>query len=194
MLFSNSIFVAVAITLLASVVPVYCAKIDTPAIKDSTILRSTVSCANCPESNCYKCTLGHEQTLEANTGGLAFIQSLIGFHMPVDASQVTNCTIQIPAFTTQHEYPLTVVVSQAAASDWDEDTVDGENAPAPGNQIAEAEVPAFANLGPVDITPACQSAVNGEFSVYFGSKTDHYKFWSKDSGNPAILHINYNEA
>ncbi|KAI9472991.1 hypothetical protein LPJ78_005543 [Coemansia sp. RSA 989] len=194
MLLSNSIATTVAIALLASFAHVYGAKVDTPAVKDSTILRSTVSCANCPESNCYKCTLGHENTLVANTGGLAFIQSLIGFHMPVAASQVTNCTVQIPAFTTRHENPLTVVVSQAASSDWNEDTVNGENAPASGSQIARVDVPAYANLGPVDITPACQSAINGEFSVYFGSGTGRYEFWSKDSGNPAILHITYNEA
>ncbi|KAJ2448271.1 hypothetical protein EV183_005527 [Coemansia sp. RSA 2336] len=194
MLLSNSIATTVAIALLALLMPVYGARIDTPAVKDSTILRSTVSCANCPESNCYKCTLGHDKTLVANTGGLAFIQSLIGFHMPVDASRVTNCTVQIPAFTTQHENPFTVVVAQAASSDWNEDTVNGENAPASGSQIAQVDVPAYANLGPVDITPACKSAVNGEFSVYFGSRIGRYEFWSKDSGNPAILHITYKKA
>ncbi|KAJ2309481.1 hypothetical protein H4S02_010269 [Coemansia sp. RSA 2611] len=165
--------------------------IDTPATKDSTILRSTTSCTSCPENNCYKCTLGHENTLVANTGGLAYIQALIGFHMPVEASQVSNCTIQIPAFTT-HEYPFTVIISNAASSDWDEDTVSGENAPAPGSEIAKVYVPAYNNLGPVDITPACQAAVNGEFSVYFGAQSDRFEFWSKDSGNPAILHIQTN--
>ncbi|KAJ2340186.1 hypothetical protein IWW50_006758 [Coemansia erecta] len=182
---------AVAAVLLASVSSVSGANVDTPAVKDSTILRSTVSCPDCPESNCYKCTLGHDDKLSARTGGLAYIQSLVGFHMPVGASQVTSCTVQIPAFATRHEYPLTVVISQAAASDWNEDTVNGENAPAPGSTIATVDVPAYANLGAVDITPACKAAINGEFSIYFGVQTDSYEFWSKDSGNPAILHIAY---
>ncbi|KAJ2495814.1 hypothetical protein GGH96_006229 [Coemansia sp. RSA 1972] len=186
-LFSTT-FVTVAAVMLATAASVS-GNVDTPAVKDSTILRSTVSCPSCPENNCYKCTLGHENTLRAKTGGLSYVQSLIGFHMPVDASQVTNCTVQIPAFTTRHEYPFTVVISQAAASDWNEDTVTGENAPAPGDTIAQVDVPAYNNLGPVDITPACKSAINGDFSVYFGVRMDSYEFWSKDSGNPAILHI-----
>ncbi|KAJ2557986.1 hypothetical protein GGH12_006029 [Coemansia sp. RSA 1822] len=181
-------FVTVAAVLLAKAASAS-GNVDTPAVKDSTILRSTVSCPDCPENNCYKCTLGHENTLRTNTGGLAYVQSLIGFHMPVDASQVINCTVQIPAFTTRHENPFTVVISQAAASDWNEDTVTGENAPAPGDTIAQIDVPAYNNLGPVDITPACKTAINGDFSVYFGVRTDSYEFWSKDSGNPAILHI-----
>ncbi|KAJ2832726.1 hypothetical protein J3B01_004727 [Coemansia erecta] len=186
-LFSTT-FVTVVAVLLATVVSVS-GNVDTPAVKDSTILRSTVSCSGCPENNCYKCTLGRETTLRASTGGLAYIQSLIGFHMPVEASQVVNCTVQIPAFTTRHENPFTVIISQAAAMDWNEDTITGENAPAPGDTIAQVDVAAYANLGPVDITPACKIAINGEFSVYFGVQADSYEFWSRDSGNPAILHI-----
>ncbi|KAJ2497033.1 hypothetical protein GGH96_005401 [Coemansia sp. RSA 1972] len=109
--------------------------------------------------------------------------------MPVDASQVTNCTVQIPAFTTRHEYPFKVIISQAAVSDWNEDTITGENAPAPGDAIAIVDVAAYNNLGPVDISSACKIAINGEFSVYFGVQSDSYEFWSRDSGNPAILHI-----
>ncbi|KAJ2077427.1 hypothetical protein H4R24_005135 [Coemansia sp. RSA 988] len=166
--------------------------IDTPAVKDSTILRSTTNCPQCPESNCYKCTLGHNNTLVASSGGLAFLQSLVGFDMPVTGTQVESCRVQIPAFLT-HQYPLTVIISSAAATNWDEDTVDGSNAPASGDIITSVDVPAFNNLGAVDISSACKAAVNGEFSIYFSAGSNRYEFWSKDSGNPAILHITTND-
>ncbi|KAJ2728723.1 hypothetical protein IW152_005886 [Coemansia sp. BCRC 34962] len=153
-------------------------------------MRSTVSCTNCPNNNCYECTLGYDQKLVANTGGLAFVQALIGFKMPVSGSSVSSCTIQIPAFTTPLQYPITVQFFTAALSDWDEDTVTANNAPAAGTLINSVEVPAYNNLVATDITAACQSAgSDGEFSVYLGAQFGHFEFWSKDSGNPAIIHI-----
>ncbi|KAJ2722999.1 hypothetical protein GGI07_002956 [Coemansia sp. Benny D115] len=164
--------------------------IDTPAVKDSTIMRSTVSCPDCPERNCYKCTLGHDVKLTANTGGLAYVSALVGFEMPVGPDQVESCYIQIPAFTSPLQSPITILVSKASGSDWSEDTITAESAPSIGDQVASVNVPAYNNLGPVDITSACQSAdSNGAFSVYFNAQFGYFSFWSRDSGNPAILHI-----
>ncbi|KAJ1856624.1 hypothetical protein H4R99_004897 [Coemansia sp. RSA 1722] len=189
MRFYNTLL-ALAGTLAATV---YAAKttsgFDTPAVKDSTIYRSTVSCPDCPDRNCYKCTLGHEDKLIANTGGLAYLSALVGFEMSTDGSNVKSCTVQIPAFSTRLQSPITVLVSKAESSDWSEDTVNGENAPATGDVIASVDVPAYNNLPAVDITPACQVAVDGKFSIYFSASFDHFEFWSKDSGNPAILHV-----
>ncbi|KNG87174.1 hypothetical protein ANOM_003784 [Aspergillus nomiae NRRL 13137] len=164
--------------------------IDTPATKDSTILRSTVSCPTCPDRNCYKCTLGHDGTLQANTGGLAYIRSLIAFQLPVPAASITACTVQFSAFTKPLEAPVNVTAAQALSSDWDEDTVTGENAPDAGDVFAEIEVPAYANMGAIDVTPACKGAdEDGKFSIFLGTKFGRIEVWSKDSGNPAILHI-----
>ncbi|KAJ1664886.1 hypothetical protein IW140_003705 [Coemansia sp. RSA 1813] len=163
---------------------------DAPATKDSTIMRSTVSCPDCPDRNCYKCTLGHDDKLTVNTGGLAFNQALVGFTLPVDASEVTQCMVQIPAFVTPLQYPLNITVYLAASSDWDEDTVDGENAPQAGAQVAIVTVPASFNPAPIAITQACQAAdANRQFSIYFGAQFGYYQFWSKDSGNPAIISV-----
>ncbi|KAJ1963604.1 hypothetical protein GGI12_001961 [Dipsacomyces acuminosporus] len=164
-------------------------KYDRPAIKDSTILRSTVSCPNCPVRNCYKCRLGHEKTLQANTGGLAFVRTLIGFRMPVDGSLVAKCTLQIPAFTTPLQYPVNVTFSRALSSSWNEGTVTGENAPDSGPPFNSVTVPAHTNMGPIDITQACRWANRRRFSIYIGTQFGRIEFWSKDSGNPAILHI-----
>ncbi|OGM47459.1 hypothetical protein ABOM_002595 [Aspergillus bombycis] len=164
--------------------------IDTPATKDSTIFRSTVNCPACPDGNCYKCTLGHDATLQTNTGGLAYIRSLIAFQLPVPAASVTACTVQFPAFTKPLEAPVNVTVAQALSSDWNEDTVTGENAPDSGDVFTEIEVPAYANMGPIDVTPACKGAdEDGHFSIFVGTKFGRIEVWSKDSGNPAILHI-----
>ncbi|KAJ1783345.1 hypothetical protein LPJ59_006605, partial [Coemansia sp. RSA 2399] len=81
---------------------------EAPATKDSTIMRSTVSCPNCPNRNCYECTLGHDDKLTVNTGGLAYNQALVGFTLPVDASEVTQCMVQIPAFVTPLQAPINI--------------------------------------------------------------------------------------
>jgi hypothetical protein len=169
-------------------------EIARPALKDSTILRSTVSCMNCPDLNCYKCTLGHNDTLQANTGGLAYIRSIVGFKLPVAASSVTKCTVQMPAFTKLPEYPVNVTVARAKSSTWTEDTIDGENAPDAGDVFNTVNVPALSNLPAFDVTPACKKAAkNGGFSIYLGTESGSFAIWSKDSGNPAVLHISYDE-
>lgn len=169
-------------------------EISIPAIKDSTILRSTVSCPNCPDRNCYKCTLGHENTLQANTGGLAYIRALVGFELPVPSSSVTGCSVQFPAFTQPLQFPVNVTVARAASSEWNEDTVDGENAPDSKRPFTMVTVPVNTNMGPINITQACRHAASdGQFSIYLGTQFDQIEIWSKDSGNPAILHIQFNE-
>ncbi|KAJ2156630.1 hypothetical protein GGF46_005052 [Coemansia sp. RSA 552] len=158
-----------------------------PAAKDSTIMRSTVSCPDCPESNCYKCTLGNEDTLKANTGGLAFIMSLIGFDHGLDGHSIVSCNVTVPAFTRLSPQEIGVNVYNGGAFDWDESTVTSETVPGPGDLIAQITVPSYGNIGTIDITPACQAAVDGKFNIFFGSASGSYEFWSKDSGNPAIL-------
>ncbi|KAL4779612.1 hypothetical protein BJX76DRAFT_75027 [Aspergillus varians] len=170
-------------------------QVDRPAIKDSTILRSTVSCTECPENDCYRCTYGSDEKLRANTGGLAWIRSLVGFQLPdeVDPSTITQCTVQFPAFTRLPESGFNLTVVPAVSSDWDEATVNGNNAPAATDAITVVSVPALTNPPLLDVTNACQTAgVDGQFSIYLGAEFGSYEIWSKDSGNPAVLHIFYN--
>lgn len=170
------------------------ADIDRPAIKDSTILRSTTGCPACPEQDCYQCTKGHEDTLEASTGARALVRTLIGFELPVSADKVEKCTVQTPAFTKLPQSPITLTVSAAKSSDWDEDTVSGDTAPESGVIFNTVEVPALSNPPPIDVTTACKAASeDGEFSVYLGTESGSFAIWSKDSGNPAVLHVTYNE-
>ncbi|EEQ31333.1 hypothetical protein McanMca71_004556 [Microsporum canis] len=167
-------------------------ELSRPALKDSTILRSTVSCPDCPERNCYKCTLGHNNTLLANTGGLAYIRTLVGFQLPVPTKKVKKCTVQFPAFVQRIQTAINVTVSEAMSSNWDEDTVTGENAPDSGEPFSSLLVPALNNMGPLDVTQACKAAAdNGDFSIFVGTQFGRIEIWSKDSGNPAILHTYY---
>ncbi|KAI9504335.1 hypothetical protein GGI25_004369 [Coemansia spiralis] len=169
----------------------YCAaeQYDSTATKDSSILRANAKCPNCPESNCSKCTFGHENNLVVNIGGTIYETAIVGFHMPVAGSQVSSCVVQMPTFLVPIQSDLNVTIFSAAPLDWNEDTVDGENAPPFYKRIANVYVPASTNLGPVDITQACQDAVNGEFSIYFTTDQGYYQFLSKDSGHPASLRI-----
>lgn len=119
---------------------------------------------------------------------------LIGFQLLVPGSSVTSCTVQSPMFRSTAQYFVDLTISQAASSYWDEDTVDGENAPDSQDPFTKIHVrPDHTNLKPIDITPACQGAASdGQFSIYvateFGSLKD---IESKDSGNPAISRITY---
>lgn len=168
------------------------AQVNRPATKDSTIMRSTVSCADCPGNDCYQCTYGSGDRLRANTGGLAWIRSIVGFKIPgeVDPSTITQCTVQFPAFTKLPEYGFNLTVSPAVSSDWDEATVNGNNAPPSTDAINVIPVPALTNPPLLDITDACKSGGDdGQFSIYIGAEFGSFEIWSKDSGNPAILHI-----
>ncbi|KAJ1782370.1 hypothetical protein LPJ59_006812 [Coemansia sp. RSA 2399] len=98
--------------------------------------------------------------------------------------------VQIPAFVTPLQAPINITVYLAASSDWNEDTVDGENAPQVGEQVAIVTVPAGFNAADIAITQACQAAdANRQFSIYFGAQFGYYQFWSLDSGNPAIISV-----
>ncbi|KAL4793610.1 hypothetical protein BDV19DRAFT_391036 [Aspergillus venezuelensis] len=169
-------------------------QISRPSIKDATIMRSTVSCAECPESNCHKCTYGSDARLRASTGGLTWVRSIVGFQLPddVDPSTITECTVQFPAFTELPRSGFNLTVAPAVSSDWDEATVNGENAPAPTDALDIYSIPALTNPPLLDVTTACQIADNdGQFSIYLGAEFGSYEVWSKDSGNPAVLHIFY---
>ncbi|KAA8648048.1 hypothetical protein EYZ11_006106 [Aspergillus tanneri] len=169
--------------------------ISRPAIKDSTILRSTVSCVNCPDKNCNKCTLGHEKTLKANTGGHAYLRWLVGFCLPesLSSTSVTKCNVQFPGFTQHGGYPapVNVTVSRAVSSKWNEEDVTAGNAPDEDNvSTSVVNVPAYSNLEALDVTEACKRAdENGEFSIYVGTQSGTMEVWSLDSGNAAILHV-----
>ncbi|KAJ1963603.1 hypothetical protein GGI12_001960 [Dipsacomyces acuminosporus] len=165
---------------------------SSPATKDSTIIRSTAGCPSCPDSNCYKCTLGHEKTLESGFTQDAFINALVGFKLPVSSSSVTRCTVQFPAFTQPLQSPVTITITKAASSNWDEDTVTAENAPDFESPFTMVTVPPNTNMDPIDITQACKEAASdGQFSIYLGNQPGEIKIWSKDSGNPAILNITF---
>ncbi|KAJ2801707.1 hypothetical protein H4R20_003572 [Coemansia guatemalensis] len=186
-----SAVIALVATTLATVVVAESRNITTPAVQDATILRSSTTCAECPESDCNKCALGRNNTLVASTG-VSYYQALVGFHMPVAAFQVKSCSVQIPAML-RNDKTINVIISQAGTASWSEDTVNSGNAPNFGNVIASVQLPPYNNLGPVDVTTACRSAIEGEFSLYFAAGTERYEFWSRDSGNPALLHITTND-
>ncbi|KAL5365129.1 hypothetical protein BJX96DRAFT_179560 [Aspergillus floccosus] len=184
------------LALLPLITPLHASETATPATKDSTIFRSTVSCPACPDRNCYKCTLGHNDTLVANTGGLAYLRWLVDFDLPAEVAPaaVTSCTVQFPGFVAPVGAGINVTVSTAVSSDWDEDTVTAENAPDAGDVLSTVEVPAYANLPALDVTGACRGAGgDGAFSIYVGTVFGRMEVWSKDSGNPAILHVSYDD-
>lgn len=109
------------------------------------------------------------------------------------SEKVTECTVQTPAFTRLPQSPLEVTVAAAKTSDWDEETVSGGNAPEDDGVFNTVSVPALSNLPAFDVTPACKASGDGQFSIYLGVESGSFEIWSKDSGNPAILHVTYED-
>ncbi|KAJ2709485.1 hypothetical protein H4R19_004224 [Coemansia spiralis] len=163
--------------------------VDTAAVKDASIYFSGTGCAQCPNGNCFECTWGHNSTLTAFTGARSMGRALIGFQLPFDGSLVKTCILQIPAFSTPNTGNIVVNINSAENKNWDENTVNGYNAPAIYGQVASVNVPAYQNMQAVDISYACRSAQSGSMSIYLSSTGPQFSFWSKDSGNPAILHV-----
>ncbi|PIA13309.1 hypothetical protein COEREDRAFT_83556 [Coemansia reversa NRRL 1564] len=162
-------------------------KIDTPAVQDATIPFSYKRCVECPENDCRKCALGHKDTLIVSPMDPAH-RTLIKFHMPVANFQVESCAVQIPAFINNNSTG-SIIITKAGLSDWSEDNVNVLNAPDFGTVITNVEIPAYNNLGAIDVTAACKAAIDGEFNLYFAAGNRHFEFPSRESGNPAILHI-----
>ncbi|KAJ2777121.1 hypothetical protein H4R18_005319 [Coemansia javaensis] len=160
-----------------------------PATKDATIVQSSSSCPACPQSNCNKCTWGTGKTLSASLGANTRTRALIGFTLPYDGSLVKSCFLQMPGFDPKNSVGVTVQINQAEHKDWTEATVNGENAPATWTQGTNVAVAAYNNLPAVDISQICRSSQNRQFSIYISSPGTEFKFPSKESGNPAILHV-----
>jgi len=131
--------------------------------------------------------IGHEITLRISTGGLLYNQALIGFQLSV--LQVVLCSLQLPASREPIEISVDMTICLAKSSDWSEDTISAENAPGQGDPFGNAQNTASTNSEPVDVTPACNQAQNGQFSIYVGTNFGGLVFPSKDSGNPEILTV-----
>ncbi|KAI8866937.1 hypothetical protein GQ42DRAFT_127487 [Ramicandelaber brevisporus] len=195
MKFSTLLLAAVTVAAPLLATSAYAVDTSRPAIKDSTILRSgRQECPACPGQYCNKCKLGHEQTLKVELGLHNYWSTLVGFQLPVPAASITKCTVQFPGLKELRPSPLDVTISTAASNNWNEDTVAGENAPQGSPAFVTVSVPAYSNIPEIDITPACKSAgYDGQFSIYLSAQAgDSFEISSKESGNPAILHITHN--
>ncbi|KAJ1911523.1 hypothetical protein H4219_005917 [Mycoemilia scoparia] len=164
------------------------------AFKDSTLLRSTVSCPNCPNSNCYECSLGAQSTLVVSAGGHAVNYAIIGFTLPSEATQapdrLDNCKLTLPAPVNQLATNQVVNIYSADPF-WDEYSVTANNAPALGSVIGQANIPAGGSPAAVDLTAACKAAAakGAGFTVILtqGGGIDTITFPSKEAGRPATL-------
>lgn len=121
-------------------------------------------------------------------GGLLYNRrALIGFLLPVQ--QVISCSLQLPASREPIETSVDMTICLAKSSDWSENTISAENAPGQGDPFANVQNTASTNPEPVNVTPACKQAQNGQFSIYIGTIFGGLVFPSKDSGNPEILTV-----
>ncbi|KAF9307084.1 hypothetical protein BGZ74_000088, partial [Mortierella antarctica] len=182
------------IALLALVIVVaHAAETTTDAIKDSTILQTGQTiCDKCPNSRCDMCPHGQEANLTMNLGLRTYIRALVGFRLPVPASQVTSCTIDFPDFSEPPRSEMEMEISTAVSSTWNEATVTGANAPESGAAIAKVKVAPGGRMTGVDITAACRAAdADGLFSIYLRAGWEYVQLPSKEAGKPATIHVVY---
>ncbi|KAF9008089.1 hypothetical protein BGZ52_008153 [Haplosporangium bisporale] len=175
---------------LLALVTVVChaAETTTTAIKDATILQTGQTI--CTNSRCDMCPRGQEAKLTMNLGLKTYIRALVGFHLPVPASQVTSCTVDFPDFITPLRSETELEIATAASSTWDEGTVTGANAPESGSAIAQVKVAPGGRITGVDVTAACRAAdANGLFSIYVRGSWEFVELPSKEAGKPATLHV-----
>lgn len=125
-----------------------------------------------------------------NLGLKTYIRALVGFQLPVPASQVTSCTFDFPDFITPLRSETELEIAIAASSTWDEGTVAGANAPESGTAIAKFKVTPGGRITGVDVTAACRAAdANGLFSIYVRGSWEFVELPSKEAGKPATLHV-----
>ncbi|KAG0028660.1 hypothetical protein BGZ82_008329 [Podila clonocystis] len=175
------------------IVVCHAAETSTVAIKDATILQTGQTiCDKCPNSRCDMCPHGHETNLTMNLGLRTYIRALVGFRLPVPASQVTSCTVDFPDFSAPTRSEMEMEISTAASSAWDEATVTGANAPESVASVAKVKVAPGGRMTGVDITAACQAAdAEGLFSTYLRAGWEYVQLPSKEAGKPATLHVKY---
>ncbi|PKY06578.1 hypothetical protein P168DRAFT_316578 [Aspergillus campestris IBT 28561] len=162
----------------------------TTVVKDATIVRSG-NCTDCPSGECNQCTLGLKDTLMASATGEDESQILVGLEQPMPGFSVKSCSILFPGFGDLLPNEFKVTFALALSSDWDEATVNGDNAPPSAPAFKTVTVPPLTrSMDYVDITPACRSAgIDGRFSLYLTALSEHAEIWGKDSGNAAMLKI-----
>ncbi|KAJ1911522.1 hypothetical protein H4219_005916 [Mycoemilia scoparia] len=168
------------------------------ASKDSSILRASVSCPNCPNNNCYECKFGTRATLIISSDGpgrTVDYSALIGFTLPSETinnpDRLDKCELLLPASYNNLFSPQTLRISSADPG-WDEESVNGNNAPAVGSQIGQVVIPASqATPDAVDLTEACKIAAgkgSTGFSIYLTKDSANLvEIPSKDIGKPAVL-------
>jgi len=196
MLFRTSILSTLAILAIVNVA--HAGFSITKATKDATVINSVLkTCKACPRSECTRCTRGYEDTLDissnpnANPKFKSTHRALIGFKLPdVPVHEIEACYLEFPDFTRARNSPIELKFA-FTDSYWDEDKVDGRNAPDVTFPFQRVEVKAgSSNIGLVDATQACtQGEIDGEFSIFIEAVDGGVKLPSRDVGYPVLLHV-----
>ncbi|KAG0035909.1 hypothetical protein BGZ82_004937 [Podila clonocystis] len=198
MLFRASILLS-ALTVVAIANVAHAGFYITEATKDATVVNSVLkTCKSCPRSECTRCNHGYDDTLDissnpnANPRLRSTHRALIGFKLPkVSVKEIEACYLEFPDFTRQRNSPIELKFAFTGSNDWDEDTVDGHNAPDIASPFKRTEVPAGSkNMGVIDATKACtEGEIDGEFSIFIEAVDGSVKIPSRETGQPALLHV-----
>ncbi|KAJ2143658.1 hypothetical protein IW136_001601 [Coemansia sp. RSA 678] len=141
-----------AISSLLAIVAVSASDYSIPVTNDVGLVYTNMLCGTTP---CSQTNLYGQPTYTAFLGNRDYRRILMSFPLGnVDPSSVSSCTLQLPVAADG------VVLSASTVSAYDAKTVTPATAPMSGNVVGQAS-----GVGELDITSACQNAVDGMVSV-----------------------------
>ncbi|KAJ2657873.1 hypothetical protein IW148_004969 [Coemansia sp. RSA 1199] len=130
-----------------------------PVTNDVGLVYTNMLCGTTP---CSQTNLYGQPTYTAFMGNRDFRRILMSFSLAdanIDPSSVSSCTLQLPLTADG------VMLSASPVTAYDAKTVTPATAPASGSAIAQVT-----GTGELDITSACQNAVNGVVSVVLDAR------------------------
>ncbi|KAJ2713480.1 hypothetical protein H4R19_002231 [Coemansia spiralis] len=127
---------------------------------------------------------GNDPTLVAMRSAVDYRRILLGFTLPkqVDKpAQIAKCMLNVPRPIRAPGQTYTLLAYSAAGA-WDESTVTAATELTTVKELGSTNVTLGSAPGAIDILDACQTASNGQFSVFVDSSRPLVAFNARDTG------------
>ncbi|KAJ2497680.1 hypothetical protein GGH96_004919 [Coemansia sp. RSA 1972] len=146
-----------AISSILAIAAVSATDYSVPVTNDVGLVYTNMLCGTTP---CSQTNLYGQPTYTAFMGNRDYRRILMSFPLGnIDPSSVSSCTLQLPVAADG------VVLSASSVAAYDAKTVTPATAPISGSMVGQST-----DTGDLDITSACQNAVDGVVSVVIDSR------------------------
>ncbi|KAJ1919963.1 hypothetical protein H4219_001624 [Mycoemilia scoparia] len=163
-----------------------------PPNRDATVYQ-TGPCNQCVQDACRSCNYNDQPELLVSSQLRVQSNVLLNFNIP---PVNYGCYLLLPApntGTSSVGSATQLTVYPAATSNWQENTVTGENAPTRGNAVASRIInPTTYQV--IDVSSICQNSTTGsnvDVSLYLGINDNSYvRYNSLNNGGKISLFVN----